>query len=83
MRRVKWHQPARDRFGKQVRTSKCGRYRIITRAMLSGKGGSFNSKAYEVQRADGSRVVSELQNTLSDALDVVEVDNDPNWEPAS
>ena len=81
-RQVKWKAPVKEGHGtKLVRESKCGRFRNVSKNMASGRNGYFNARAYEPQRADGTRIGRELQDKLSDALDVVESENDPNWEP--
>jgi hypothetical protein len=77
---VKWGRAVVDRQGKPVRVSKCERYRVVTRQMASGRSGYFNARAYEAQRANGSRI-GKLQDSLADALDAVEFEHDPNWEP--
>ncbi len=79
-RNVRWGAPQNDKYGDAVRTSKCGRYRIVTRRMASARNGFWNAKAYRAERADG-RQIGRLQDYLIDALDLVEFDNDPNWEP--
>lgn len=80
-RNVKWGKPTEDRGGKFIRESKCKRFRIVTRRMASGRNGYFNTPAYDPRRADGTRIGRELCDTLAEALDMVESENDPNWEP--
>lgn len=79
-RQVKWDKPVQQ-HSKIIRTSKCGRFRIVTRRMASGRNGHFNAKAYSPEFADGKRIGKDLRDTLTDALDAVEQANDPNWEP--
>lgn len=63
-----------------VRSSKCGRFIVRTKRMASGRNGHWNARAYSAERIDGTRI-GRLHDTLSDALDAVERENDPNWEP--
>lgn len=80
-RKVRWRAPARDRYDNAVRESKCGRFKVTTRAMASGRNGYWNDRAYLAERADGTRI-GRLHDTLTEALDAVEFENDPNWETA-
>ena len=79
-RRVKWGKPT-VQGSRKVRVSKCGRFRIVTMAMASGRAGYFNARAYESTLANGKRIGRHLHDTLEGALDAVEWENDPNWEP--
>jgi len=80
-RQVKWKRAVLDKSDKTVRVSKCERFRVLTREMASGRNGYFTAHAYEAMRADGSRIGANLYDTLIEALDAVEFENDPNWEP--
>jgi hypothetical protein len=79
-RKVLWRAPQNDKYGDAVRTSKCGRYRIVTLRMASARNGFWNAKAYRAERAGGKQIGT-LQDYLVDALDLVEFDNNPEWEP--
>ncbi len=80
-RQVKWGRPQKDKYDNTFRVSKCGRYKVVTHEMASGRNGFFNDRAYETLRlADGTRIGA-LNDTLEMALDVADYDNDPNWEP--
>lgn len=79
---VQWGRPVKER-GNEVRTSKCGRYRIVKRSMASSRNGCWNAKEYDPQKANGSswvRLTRFPYDRLGDALDFIESDNDPNWE---
>lgn len=82
-RQVKWLKPVANELGKVVRKSKCGRYQIVTKKYATMRKGSFTNVAYEAQRADGTRIGRDAHDKLSDALDEVEMDHDPNWEPGT
>lgn len=79
-RKVRWGKAADTRSLSKIRTSKCGRYRIVTMAMSSSNG-YWNTRAYSAERADGTRIGRHPHDYLEDAMDAVEFDNDPNWEP--
>lgn len=64
-----------------VRLSKDGRFRIRSMRMASARNGCWNERAYSAERADGRRI-GPLNDTFQDALDAVELENDPNWEPS-
>ncbi len=81
-RAVKWNRPEPDKYGDAVRVSKCGRFRIQTMKMASGRNGYWNARAYELQTPDGKRLGKVLHDQLIDALDAAEYSNDPNWEPS-
>lgn len=78
-RQVKW-SVRRDLHGRVVRSSRCGRFVIRTKHMASARNGCWTARAYAAERVDGTRI-GRLHDTLSDALDAVELKNDPNWEP--
>lgn len=80
-RQIQWKRAERDKYGDAFRVSKCGRYRVVTMRMASGRNGYWNARAYEAQRANGTRI-GNLQDSLSDALDACEYENDPSWEPS-
>lgn len=80
-RQVKWGRAVEKGTGSE-RLSKCGRFRIVTRFMASGRNGHFNTPAYSPERvSDGRRLCREMCDTLASAMDEVEWANDPNWEP--
>jgi hypothetical protein len=81
-RKVKWGRPTRDKYGDAVRVSKCGRFRVLTMPMASGRNGYWNARAYDAQRADGTRIGKRVHDTLIEALDACEFENDPTWEPS-
>lgn len=80
-RNVKWNKATETRTGNAERLSKCGRFRIVSKRMASGRNGHFNARAYAAERVDGTRI-GRLCDTLRDALDLVEYENDPSWEPS-
>lgn len=81
-RKVKWGKATATTGSRYERLSKCGRFRIVSLFMASGRNGYFNARAYSPERiADGKRLCRDLCDKLEDALDAVEWENDPNWEP--
>ena len=78
-RKVLWSKPTGDDWNR-VYTSKCGRYRIAKKHYASGRNGYFNTVVYKliiVATDDPSN-----HDSLRDAKDEAEMNNDPNWEPA-
>lgn len=79
---LRWCRPVEDKTGKLVRLSKCGRYSIVKRhyASMGGRNGYFTDVGYVLTVASTGR--SETFDSLRDAKDGAEMDNDPGWEPS-
>lgn len=81
-RAIKWCKPVRGKYGDVTRTSKCGKYKVVSREMASSGNGCWNAKEFDPQRADGTRIGGKYrQESLAMALDAIEGDNNPDWEP--
>lgn len=83
-RQVQWCKPAPNNYGEPLRVSKCGRYRVQTMKMASGRNGYWNARAYSAEfaaRPDRWIRIGRLCDTLEEALDAVDCKNDPTWEP--
>jgi hypothetical protein len=83
-RAIKWSKAVKNKYGDLVRTSKCGRYKVVTRTMASARNGCWNAREYDPQKADGTRLGGKhMQESFEFALDIIEYDNNPDWEPDS
>ena len=80
-RKVLWSRPVTERREDEpVYTSKCGRYRIEKKHYASARNGHFANVAYKTTiLASG---LFSVTDSLRDAKDEAEYDNDPNWEPS-
>jgi hypothetical protein len=82
-RKVLWSKPTTGkRADEPIYTSKCGRYQIQKdhMASLSGRNGHFGVVVYRLTiLATGAKTE---HDTLRDAKDEADMDNDPNWEPS-
>jgi len=80
-RKVRWSRPVIEkRTDEPVYTSKCGRYRIQKDHKASGRNGYFNTVVYGTTIVATGKTI--WTDTLRDAKDEAEYDNDPNWEPS-
>lgn len=77
-RAVFWKKPTGDRR-RLTYVSKCGRYTIVKRHFASARNGHFATVGYTFTVVATGK--SEKVDTLRDAKDLAEFDNNPNWEP--
>jgi len=80
-RQVRWGAPKADRWGCASRASKCGRFKVLTHRTASPGNGFWNGRAYELQDGEGRQIGTRWHDTLAEALDQAEWENDPSWEP--
>ena len=82
-RALRWKKAVRV-GSRLVRVSKCERFEVVTRQMASGRAGYFNARAYQAKHHSGPKKgeqIGPLEETLENALDACEWENDPSWEP--
>ena len=77
-RAVAWSRPTGNDH-KRTYLSKCGRYSIVKRHFASARNGFFATVGYTFTVVATGK--GETVDTLRDAKDLAEFDNNPNWEP--